>query len=1102
MPVVRILGGASIQGEGDTFAGPAAQRHRIALVSLLALAHPRPTSRDRLLAYLWPERDTEHARNLLKQGVHALRRALGEGSILSAGDELYLNAEVVACDVIAFEAAIKAADFESAVALYRGPLLDGFHLPHASDFEHRTGVERERLCRRFVDALEALAERASARHDWGAAVEWRRRVATELPYNGLVTVRLMEALDASGDRAGALQQARLHSQVLKEQFEAEPDEQVVALAEQLRTETARCTERGKIDSEPPARAAALKTGASCRASAPSYPIVGRDAESERLRHTWAETAGGRPRFALITGEAGIGKTRLAEEFLVWIDGKHVDVARTRCYPAEGQLAYAPVTDLLGSATVRQRLEALDPVWLAEVARLLPELRKYLPDQPAPKALAEQWQRQRLFTGLTRALLDAREAMMLVIDDLQWCDQDTLHWLHFLLRTETDARLLVIGTARTHELSEDHALYSFLHHLRRQNQLMEIELGTLGIDAASALASQVAGCELSAEAAAHLYRETEGHPLFLVESVRAYLLDPAQSGGEGAGLRISRGRSLPPQVQAVIRLRLAQLSPAARRLAGTAATIGRDFSFAVLSRACDPVDDKPLDSLDELWQRRIIREQSPGRFDFTHDKLREVAYSDLGPVRRTVLHRRVAEALLLVHASNLDAVSGQIAGHYDRAAMPDDALAFYQAAAIVATRLYANEEAIGHLRRALVLLATMPRTEERERRELELQIALLPPLRATRGWSTEELGVATVRARELCDRVGTVTERFRIMWETISFQVVRGNDFRAAHATAKEFLDLAQGMEDPCLLTPALHAVGITHCQRGEFALAAEYLERAVASYDRRFHGSHVLLFGADFGVFSRAWAAHALWHLGHADRAVALSSEALEMSSELAHPFSRAIALAYGAMLLQFMEEPERVAEQSAALSDLSRQQGYPYYEAWGKILQGWALAERCEERDVEHGMALIGAGIDGMKVMGAGVRRSYYLSLLADLCAKNGQRERGMELLGKALGLSKGSGEHWKDAELLRLQGVLSLAGGDDEREAENLFRQARAVARQQDARMLDLRAVVSLARLLQRQQRREEARAMLGEALAWLRQVADTRELKRAGALMAELS
>jgi TolB-like protein/DNA-binding SARP family transcriptional activator len=243
MLFLRLLGGPSLCGNGSPLTGPATQRHRLALLALLASSRSRPQSRDKLVAWLWPERDVEHARNLLNQGVHALRRAVGEAGIISVQDELRLDPAAVACDVVAFEDAIAAGELERAIGLYTGPFLDGFHLPGASEFEHWADGERDRLRRSYARSLESLAEAAEERREWSSAVERWRGLVSEEPYNARVTLRLMRALDGAGDRAGALQQARLHTLLLQQEFEAGPDPDVVALADRLRTEPANGDDR-------------------------------------------------------------------------------------------------------------------------------------------------------------------------------------------------------------------------------------------------------------------------------------------------------------------------------------------------------------------------------------------------------------------------------------------------------------------------------------------------------------------------------------------------------------------------------------------------------------------------------------------------------------------------------------------------------------------------------------------------------------------------------------------------------------------------------------------------------------------------------------------
>jgi DNA-binding SARP family transcriptional activator/TolB-like protein len=232
-----LLGGVSLEGGRSALSGRAAQRHRIALLALLAVAHPRALSRDKLVGYLWPESDARHARNLLSQAVHALRRALGTDAILSTGDELRLNPDVITSDVWQFQEALAGADAERAVALYAGPLLDGFFLPDSAEFERWIDFERDRLRELFLQALRSRVEAADMAGDPAGKVAWLRRLAAEEPYNSGVTLLLMNALQAAGDRAGAIRQAEAHAALLRQEFDAEPTPEVVELTEQIRAGT-------------------------------------------------------------------------------------------------------------------------------------------------------------------------------------------------------------------------------------------------------------------------------------------------------------------------------------------------------------------------------------------------------------------------------------------------------------------------------------------------------------------------------------------------------------------------------------------------------------------------------------------------------------------------------------------------------------------------------------------------------------------------------------------------------------------------------------------------------------------------------------------------
>lgn len=664
------------------------QARQQAFLSYLLLHRHAPQSRQHLAFLFWPDASEAQAYTNLRNLFYKLRQALPDADHFVQSETHTVQWQEDApytFDVADFEAALAQAEsreaLEQATRLYTGDLLP-------SCYDDWIVGERERLRQLALDGLTRLVELLESERDYRAAIGSAEGLLSLDPVNETTYRSLMRLHAADGDRAGALGVFQRCVETLRVELDVEPSPATRELHQRL------------LAADQPAPPPSLT-------NPDQLPLVGRAAEWAKLQELWFAASSGKPQCVVLSGEAGIGKTRLAEELLGWVDSQGFVTATAHCYAAEGTLAYAPVVSWLRSTAISQRLARLEPVWLGQVARLAPELLVQHPALPNPGTSSDSWQRQNLFEALARALLCSADPMLLFVDDLQWADQDTLEWLHYLLRFNGRARLLLMATVRAEDAATNPYLQSFLSALRREGQIAEIEIGPLNASESAAVAEAVAGVSLSHEDAGQLFQETEGNPLFLVESVRAggWIGESGQRGSTTPyQLSAADSRALPPRVHAVIHTRLAQLSPQAREVAGLAGAIGRAFDVAVLARASDQSDEMLVASLDELWQRRIVRERGGDLYDFTHDKLREVAYASLSAARRRLLHRRIAQALEAEHRHALDGVAGQVAVHYELGGALAQAVPSYQRAGEAAERVYAHAEAIQHFRRALALLA--------------------------------------------------------------------------------------------------------------------------------------------------------------------------------------------------------------------------------------------------------------------------------------------------------------------------------------------------------------------------------------------------------------
>jgi DNA-binding SARP family transcriptional activator len=835
---IRLLGELSL-GLGDTPLPPLESARVESLLAHLALHRDATQSRQKLAFLLWPESSESQARTNLRHVLHNLRRALPGADAYLEVTARTLNWRPGAplwVDVAAFEDALGRGAWKEAVELYAGELMPG-------SYDDWVLAERTRLHDRFIEALVRLSAELEDESDMLAYGE---RLLRADPLREETYRRLMLLHDARGDRARALRVYHACATALEQGLGVTPS-----------AETRRVYE-------------ALLPGASV-AGEPVSGLIGRARERARLTGLWQDSERGHAQLVLVSGEAGIGKTRLVDEIGAWCAHRGVAVATARSYAAEGGLAFGPIVAWLRSEALAPRRVRLDRGRLAELARVLPEL------PGSPPALPPDEQRQRLFDAMAHALLASSTPVLLIADDLQWADQGTLQFLHYLLRSKKDARLLVAATARSEDLDPLRDLVAALRALER---IEEIELGPLSRRETALLAERLTGRTPDDR----LFADTDGNPLFVLETLRA-------------GSTSSR-------VQAVIDARLAQLSGPARRLARLAAAVGREFTTDVLTRASGLDEATLVPALDELWRRRIVRERAPDGYDFAHDRIREVAYAGLAPAERRRAHLLIARAL----ARGAMHDPARVALQFDRAGAVDDAVAWYERSADRAARMVSHADAVRLLDRALAL------APDAERR-LRLTVAQLAPLALVEGVSGDGLVQAQQRGLALARELGA--EPGPPLLRSLALTRLAASDFEGARGYGEQLSrtdDVVQRVESHYVLGIAAFWGASLHAARRHF-------EAAISGYRPEHRAVHLVRYGLEPRVICMSRLANTLWFLGEPAEAMRTRDRAVALGVQLDHPPTLATALVFAALLALDAGDTDAV-------------------ERYAATLQGWSAAQ------------------------------------------------------------------------------------------------------------------------------------------------------------------
>jgi DNA-binding SARP family transcriptional activator len=1068
-----------------------ASRRARALLAYLALHPGQPQARDTLATLLWGDAAARRARHSLRQVLVALRRALprsGPRLLVETGDTVLLRPEAADVDVAALERLAAAGDpgaLEQAAALYRGDLLEGLDVGEAP-FEDWLLSERERL--REV-AMGVLARLLAHHADGGrpeAAIEAGVRLLALDPAQEPVHRRLMRLYAGQGRRGAALRQYQLCVAALGRELGLEPEPETKRLYQEILRRTPPPGPAAGAPGAPAGERAALAPVVELPAA--DTPLVGRETEVGELRAALEAADRGRGRVVLLLGEAGIGKTRLVAEAAALAAAGGARLLLGRCHESAQILPFGPWVEALRSGRVLEAHDVLDGLgeaWRRELGRLLPEL---VPG-PAGEGARDDGA-LRLFEALARLLLGlaAPRALAVVLEDVHWADEMSLRFLAVLARRLAAARVLVVATAREEEVADAPALDRTLTELRREASTRVLALERLSREATARLVAalgRAGGDAGEAETRAErVWRASAGNPFIAVETCRALAAGAAPAAGP---------LPLPERVGELIGQRLARLGPRARELAEVAAVIGRAFEFAVLHRAAGLGARDAVGGVEELVRRRVLHAVGE-RFDFTHERIRDVVYGRLLGPRRAALHTAVGHALESVHAADLAPHHAALGAHYRLGAVWDRAARHLRLAGVQAAARSALPEARALLEQALDALAAAPAgpaaLEDACDARLELR-AVLAQLGDPAG--------ARARLREaeaLAARLGDEGRQGRV-WAFLLNSHTTFGELDEALRTGARALEIAERLGDGRLRVLVTTYLAQARYYRGDYEavarLAAESLRALPAEWRHEHFGN-----AAPAAVYDRAWRVLSLAQLGRFAEAAVDEAEMLRLAEPTGHAFTVGLAR-FAAGTRQLLQGRWTGARALLGRALAASHAGHvavllPY--ALGA--SAWALARLGQAAEAE---ARLRDGVERLRQEAAGGatgHRGWAYCALGQAALLLGRLDEA-RALGERV-LEGFPGQIGFAAHARHLLGeIASHPGRLEAGTAEAHYREALRLAEARGMRPLAAHCHLGLADLHRRAGRQAEARAALGAAVERYRDTGMTAWLARAAAARA---
>jgi DNA-binding winged helix-turn-helix (wHTH) protein/predicted ATPase len=854
---------------------------------------------------------------------------------------------------------------------------------------------------------------------------------------------------------------------------------------------------------------------------PASGLVGRETGFAQLERQLERAMEGERQVVFITGEVGIGKTAMVDSFLQRVARlPEIWLAQGQCLEQYGAgEAYLPVLEAVsrlcqepGRERLLELLRRRAPSWLRQMPWLasVDEVEEFKRD--ATGATRERMLREMAET--IEALTD-KTPLVLALEDLHWSDYSTLDLISYLARRSERARLLLIGTYRPVEvILQEHPLKGVKQELRAKRLCEELSLERLSEESVGEyLSSRFQRSPLPIELAKLIHQRTEGNPLFMVSAV-----DYLQAEGlivESAGrwrMQVELAETevgVPESIRQMIEKQIDRLSRDQRRALEAASVAGTEFSSAAVAAGLEEDLIRTEEMCEELARRHQFLEAAgvgelpdgnvTSRYRFIHSLYQNVLYDRTATAHRARLHRRIAERGEAVFGERAGEIAAELAMHFEQGRDYWRAVKYLRQAAENDIRRSANREAVAIARRGLELIELLPDTTERAREELNLLAPMGVALIVTMGYGAAEVERVYARARELCRRIGETPHLFRALWGLERFYSVRG-PLPAAREIAEQLLRLADQAQDVELSLQAHNSMAASLFYLGEFALALEHLELAIAIYDPQRHRSHAFLYGMDPGVANLSRASLALWILGYPERALGRSREAMALARDLSHPFSLAYALNFAAVLHHYRREPQPAQELIQTSIGVASEHGLRMIAMLGAVLLAGIIAEDDPTRE---SLTRLRESIEACRAIGTELFWPYALCMTAKALLKAGRIAEGLAAIEEAMAVIDRTSERFYEAELHRVKGELLLQSGaqDPQSEAASCFRHAITLSKRQQARAWELRAATSLARLYQSQGAEPVARQTLAEVYGFFTEGFDAADLTEAHALLSEI-